>query len=511
MNCQPKSTFFMFGLFISLLLSNTVFAKKSTKLNFSESNIDVPFKLTHPIMLIDLLPTPGKEIVTFSIDDEENHWLITYLYNNQSKTYLEADRQNIPKNLYAFDVTKYYKNKMQKLYFLSSNNLYRYDISAKSTKDKFKTIATINSFALGNDEQYLSKGDFVQDLNNDQLDDILIADFNKTHILTAQQDGSMLSQSLPIKPQIQLSNDSANYSKTKIYFSDVNFDQRIDIITVGDGEFEYYLQNDNNSFSKQPLIQPINKLISGLDWWNKRGADGENLDQSKLIYKKVAQIKDINNDAITDMVVIYTKSSGVLDRTNDYEVYLGQNKQGKLVFSDQPNSVIKADGTLTGLEFVDIDNDKKSEVMLAGFDIGLSQIISALLSGSIDQDVHLFKMDKDDNFNPDLKISKEVQLNFSISSGTSGSPVVKLADINGDGLQDLVLSDGDDKLKAYFGVTGNDLFSKKPYTYKVSLPKQGDMVICDDLNGDGKEDLLIKYGRDDDIKMSKVFKVLLSS
>jgi len=225
----------------------------------------------------------------------------------------------------------------------------------------------------------------------------------------------------------------------------------------------------------------------------------------------VEQVKDINNDNVTDMVVRFTQSSGLLDRTNDYEVYLGKNIDGQLAFSDEASSTIKAEGTLTGLEFIDIDNDDKLEVMLAGFDIGLSQIIGALLSGSIDQDVYVFKMDEEDNFSKDLKVSKEVELSFSISSGTSGSPVVKLADINGDQRQDLVLSDGDDALKVYYGVNGKKLFSKKPHKYKVDLPKQGSMLISEDLNGDGKDDLLIKYGRQDDDKLKNMFKVLLSS
>jgi len=528
MHIKIKIAVVLSTLFTSLLLSQTALAKKSSKLQFIESKIEVPFKLTHPIMLVDLLPVSGKEIVTFSVDDNETRWLIIYSFDEQSKSYLETDRQIMPKDLYSFDITEDYKNhnalqavaqqdtaqpieEKQTLYFLSSNNLYRYDPLAKQSDNKLTAVTTVNSFAIGDSSQYLSKGDFLHDFNNDQRDDIIVPDFNKVHILMAQNDGSMKQQSLPIKPQIELSNNSANYTKTKLYFSDVNFDQRPDIIVVNEGEFEYFLQDKNHLFSQQAQHLKINKLISGIDWWNKPSADGENVDQSQLVYKKVEQVQDINDDNITDMIVRFTQSSGVLERVNDYEVYLGKNIDGQLTFADEPSSTIKAEGTLTGLEFIDIDNDKKLEVMLAGFDIGLSQIIGALLSGSIDQDVYVFKMDENDNFSKDLKIAKEVELNFSISSGTSGSPVVKLADINGDQRQDLVLSDGDDALKVYYGVDDKKLFSKKALKYKVTLPKQGNMLISDDLNGDGKDDLLIKYGRQDDDKLKNLFRVLLSS
>jgi len=526
MRRKIKTAVVLSTLLTSILLSQPILAKKSSKLKFIESKIEVPFKLTHPVMLIDLLPKKGKEIVTFSVDDNETRWLIIYSYDEKTTSYSETDRQVMPKNLYSFDITEDYEENRslpvesrdtahsghkQQLYFLSSDNLYRYDALAKNTANKFNTITTINSFAFGDSEQYLSRGNFVHDLNNDQRDDIVIPDFNQVHILTTQADGSMQSQSLPIKPQIELSGNSARYNQTKLYFSDMNFDQRPDVIVVTDGQFEYFLQNSNNQFAKQAQHLKINELISGTEWWNKPSADGENVDQSQLVYKKVEQVKDINNDNITDMVVRFTQSSGVLERTNDYEVYLGKNIDGQLTFTDEPNSTIKAEGTLTGLEFIDIDNDKKLEVMLAGFDIGLSQIIGALLSGSIDQDVYVFKMDDNDNFSKDLKIAKEVELSFSISSGTSGSPVVKLADINGDERKDLVLSDGDDALKVYYGIKGKKLFSKKAQKYKVVLPKQGRMLISDDLNGDGKDDLLIKYGRQDDDKLKNMFTILLSS
>jgi hypothetical protein len=498
-------------LLTSILLSQPTFAKKSSKLKFIESKIEVPFALTHPVMLIDLLPTNGKEIVTFSVDENETRWLIIYSYDDKNKSYSETDRKVMPKDFYSFDITETYKDKRQTLYFLSSENLYHYDALNKNIDSKFKTVTAVNSFAIGDSEQYLSRGNFIHDLNNDQRDDIVIPDFNQVHILTAQTDGSMQSQSLPIKPQIELSNNTARYTQTKLYFSDINFDQRPDVIVVTDGQFEYFLQNSDNQFTKQPQHLKINKLISGIEWWNKPSADGENVDQSQLVYKKVEQVKDINNDNITDMVVRFTQSSGVLDRTNDYEVYLGKNIDGQLAFSDTPDSTIKAEGTLTNLEFIDIDNDKKLEVILAGFDIGLSQIIGALLSGSIDQNVYVFKMDENDNFTKDLKVSKEVELSFSISSGKSGSPVVKLADINGDKRQDLVLSDGEDALKVYYGKNSKKLFSKKSHKYDVILPKQGSMLISDDLNGDGKDDLLIKYGRQDDDKLKNMFKILLSS
>lgn len=493
---------------LTVLVTQPVIAKKQTTPRFKEHIIETPFKLTHSLISIDLFASAGKEIVTFSVDDDDNRWLIIYSYNIESDAYKEVERQQLPNDLYSFDITEKTDNALQSIYFMSSDKLYRYSEGLASKN--FNFIANINSIAMGAETQYLARGDFLIDLNNDTLDDIYISDFHHVHILIAKADGTFKTQSLPIKPQIELSKNSATYTHTILYFGDVNFDQHIDIIKVGEGQLEYFLQKTDETFSPSSVKQPINKLVSAVDWWSKPRADGEQLDQSNLQYKKVEQFKDINNDNMIDMVVLDTKSSGVLDRTNDYQIYLGNNQNGLLSYNNDADSTIKAEGTLTDFRFVDIDNDNKLEVMLSGFDIGVSQIIGALLSGSIDQDVYLFKMDTESHFNPNRYISKEVELSFSISSGTSGNPVVKLADINGDGLQDLLLSQGKKKLRIYRGITGKKLFSRKSEKYKISIPKQGDMFSVDDVNNDGKDDLLIKYGREDSKKLHNTFKIFLA-
>ena len=210
------------------------------------------------------------------------------------------------------------------------------------------------------------------------------------------------------------------------------------------------------------------------------------------------------------MVVKATQSSGVLDRENNYQLFIGKMTNKVLHFSETPSSVISAEGTLSGFELVDINNDGKLEVMLSGFDIGLSQIIGALLSGSIDQDVYIFAMNDDDIFGNKPSVSKEVELTFSLSSGQTGSPLVKLVDINGDKLKDLVLSTGTNKLKVYLATTGKRRFSRRSIKYKTLLPQDASTVEVADLNGDGKDDLILKYGRLDDPALANKIKLLIA-
>ncbi|AQS40286.1 Repeat domain in Vibrio, Colwellia, Bradyrhizobium and Shewanella [Shewanella psychrophila] len=494
-------------------------ASKNSGVTLESHSVETSFKLTHPILPANLLAASGKELVTFGVDDSRQKWLTVFSFDKQEGKYTESLKVKLPRELASFDLTGRDNDRssagatktddVQQLMFLSSQHLIRFVPSDKL--NPFHIVADISSMSLKHTPDYISGSDFIRDLNGDGLDDIIISDFDGVELFIAQIDGSYHRQQLPIKPQVRLYNDGARYTQSKLYSADINLDGKPDIVKIGEGELEVYRQKESGHFDPIAKYSSVRLAISGLDWWNKRDAYGEQLDQSDLVYRKVEELKDINNDGFTDMVVRYTKSSGVLDRVNDYEIYLGENIKGQLTFPKKPNSVIRADGTLTGLEFIDIDGDNKDEVLVAGFDIGLSQIIGALISGNIDQDVYLFKMDENSRFSDDANISKEVELSFSLTSGQSGSPVVKLADINGDGLQDLLLSDGDDTLQIFLGSDSGRLFVKRSEKIRVQLPQDGGMVSSQDLNGDGKEDLIIKYGQQDDESLQNKFKVILAN
>ena len=484
------------------------YAARSQKINFNDMTIESPYRLTQSVIAADFLADEGKELLTLSVDDDKNRWLIIYAFDTQSNKYEIKDKAIIPKHFHSFDIGEakqtLAQGKLQQIYFISSNELFVYKSGA------FTQLAKSNSIYLKDEADYLQRSDFIHDLNNDAFDDVIVTDFSETLFLIGSDKGKFVKQLLPIKPRVRINSKGASYTPVKLYFSDVNFDDKIDVAQVGDGEVYIYHQLESGQFSSVPVNIKINEKISGYDWRTKQDDSGEQLDQSNLEYRMLEELRDLNADGITDMVVRYTKASGVLDRVNDYEIYLGKKEQNQLVFPTTANSVIRADGTLTGLEFVDIDNDEIFEVLLAGFDIGLTQIIGALVAGSIDQDVYVFKMNQAGNYESKPNISKEVKLNFSLSSGQSGSAVVKLADVNGDGLKELILSNDDDELRIYLGLSGKKSFAKKSITYNTQLPGDGGLVTVNDLNNDGKDDFLMKFSSLDGEDSKKKFKVLLA-
>lgn len=512
---------------LTLLCSMQVFADKAP-LAFVSQTIDTGFKLTHPLESLNLVGDANKELLAIGVDDRQTKWLAVYGLDGESSQYRLLHKMPLPGDLYRYDMSAKPKQAMLKQSSLQQGNLKqgkpqqadslqsvyfmsRAHLSVLTVGDQglaLRELLNVAPLVVKPRIEFIARGEFVRDLNGDGRDDFIVGQFEQTQLFLSQND-SWQAQTLAIQPKVLLYRDGARYSETKLYFADMDFDGHDDIIKVGEGELEIYPQHQDGKFESYPRFQSVSQAISGLDWWDRRDAYGEALDQSDLVYRKVEALQDIDGDGLVDMVVRYTKSSGVLDRVNDYEIYLGVKGDKGVSFGKQPQSVIRGDGTLTGFELVDIDLDGRSEVLVSGFDIGLSQIIGALVSGSIDQDVHLFTMDDKRRFAAKPNMSKSVELSFSLTSGQSGAPVVKLADIDGDKRQDLLLSDGDTELDLFLGSAKGAPFDRKE-SLKLTLPIDGDMLSSEDLNLDGKADLLIKYGRQDKAELQSQFLVIMT-
>ncbi len=485
-------------LIAALVFNGQVFAakKKANKLRFSQSELITDFKITHKVKTANMLGEETEQLVVIGENKSRQAILVIYRLNSENQQYREYSRIDIPSNFLAYDLLE--SNNRHKLIFQTNQQLIEYLPSTNS----FSNFAKTQSIYQQPKAQFLASKDFIRDVNGDGLDDITIADFGSIHLMLQNNEGGFIKQTIPIKPKVQVNSNSATFTETPLFFADLNQDDKQDLITVEDSSLTVYHQNGHGSFKQQVhnLQLPID--VKALNWWEVRESDGETVDQNELSHRSMFRIEDVNNDQIADLMVRFSQSEGVLDRQNNYELYLGKVESGKLTYAKKPDSVISSDGTIAGVRIVDINGDNKSEIIVSSLDIGVSQIIGALLSGSIDQDIYVFKMDEEDNFSKDPNVDKEVELNFSLSSGKSGEPVVKLADFDGDGLKDLMFSNGEKSLKVYQGTKKKRLFTKRSTKHKVLLPKDGDFLDTADLNNDGKQDVIIRYGRQDDIELN---------
>jgi len=505
--------------FLGFFSIASVFASSSKlvgqKLGFEHYNITTPFKVSLPVVPVDIVAESiGDELVIIGEDESNQTWLGVYAFDEKVNRFALLDKILLTDEYFAFDVSE----NGEGLYFLAKNKVVLLQYNSDSSEMEslksglyLEQKQKVNSIFLLNEANYISKKDFLQDVNNDGLDDIVLPDFEQTNLWISSKSGQSYSyQYLEIPSQAELSRGGVIFKPITLFYGDFSLDKRQDIAWISQGKINYFSQNVEGEYS--PSYNKINlaESIYGLNWWDIRESDGQSPDQSNLTHRVVEEIKDINGDGLADVIVRFTQSSGVLDRVNDYEFYLGNiNQDGQLEFPLTPSTVIKAEGTLTGLKIIDVNGDKQFEVLLSSFELSLSNIIGALLSGGIDQNVLLFSLNDENNYDEEPLISKEVELNFSLSSGQSGQPIVLLSDVNGDESQDLVLSSGEEKLTIYLGNKSSGLFNRKGSKHKILLPKNGDLFEHHDVNHDGKEDFIMRYGRLDNESMANKVTILM--
>ena len=505
---------------------------------FSEQKLTLPFNLTQPVVVADVLAQPGNELVMLGVDQNGQRQLAIYALNAANNMVLH-DQITLNNNLFAFDVGEPGLTGLQGLYFVGKNQLLQYQhvdnpagdasmagpqmsASADSTPpsitdslSRLEVIARVDTMYLSDQADSIVLTDFAKDLNNDQIDDFVLADFEQLNLYLSQPDSAntnSLTQTLSIPARLRVDGAEVSFQPRELWFADMNLDNRNDIVMVESGRLAVYPQTPSGSFSNEATTIPLAADIEGIDWWDKIDADGQQLDQSQLRHKKVEAITDVNGDGVADLIVRFTQSSGVLDRKNDYEFFYGKVDKQQLIFAEQATTRIQSDSTLSDLKWIDLDQDGRQEIMLAAFDLGVSQIISALLSSSIEQEALIFKMDDNQLFTAKPTASQDVEITFSLSSGRSGEPMVKAQDVNGDQFKDLIFSDGEEQIKVLLAdPDGKKLFQKRSEKYKVRLPKNAKAIGDSDLNGDGKTDLILHYSRADSADMLNKVVVLLAN
>jgi len=483
---------------------------KNTEI-FTKQQIDLSFNVTEPVLIADLLPQAGQELVVVGVDEKQQRMLAIYYFDMQSNTFIEQDKIEIGDNIFAYDVGEPLKDGLQRLYLLDKTNVLRYVPAHLSHESTWTQAESVSSMYLGDKSDSFQKMDFVQEINNDGLDDIMLPHFEHLNLWLSDCCGARHSQELPIAARIKMFGSGVGYDVQKVYFQDMNSDGKTDLVTVEQGQLNVFQQEDDMRFADTATKIKMNKTIYALDWWDIKGANGQEMDQSNIQHRVVRKIDDLNGDSIPDIAVQFTKSTGVLDKIIDFEFFYGALNEGILSYSEQANTSVTSEETLSDIIFLDRDMDGKKEVSVSSFDIGISQIVGALLSGSIDQDVLIFSMDENDQFGKSPLVSQEVEMTFSLSSGTQGQPLVKMIDINGDSIKDIVYSDGDDLIRTLLATPKQ----KKPYAkrsqrQKMAMPKNPANASSEDLNGDGKTDLVLHHGPADSPELLKRVYVLLA-
>ena len=119
-------------------------------------------------------------------------------------------------------------------------------------------------------------------------------------------------------------------------------------------------------------------------------------------------------------------------------------------------------------------------------------MLGALVTGAVSIDLKFYQMRNGlYSAKPDLK--REIKATFDLRSGDFFFPSVLIADADGDGIDDLLVQEGEDQLNIFLGSGDASLFSKSPTVIDVHMPSDPELVVAADLNRDGKVDLMMRH------------------
>ncbi|HZU99514.1 MAG TPA: hypothetical protein VFF73_22585, partial [Planctomycetota bacterium] len=209
-------------------------------------------------------------------------------------------------------------------------------------------------------------------------------------------------------------------------------------------------------------------------------------------------LKDLNDDRRVDGAVTHVG-------TGTTRIFLNSDKPAEAWGA--PARVVRAKGITFLSFFVDLDGDKREDLILPRMDkVGIWSIVKAFVTGSVPVEAQFFYQRKDAPreacFPDEPDFQRSFDIPIAIHSKGDGldvgtSVIVSLdGDFDGDGLKDLVNRTDNDKIAIYPGLPDRRGVAEKP-AVELDIRNTDDfrfiLPFVDDLNGDGRADLVLRY------------------
>ncbi|GAA4363704.1 VCBS repeat-containing protein [Kangiella marina] len=314
------------------------------------------------------------------------------------------------------------------------------------------------------------------DFNSDGHQDIVVSNYSDNNIVAYQGNGE--------GDLTEVGQYPAGDNPTDISVSDINGDGHLDVaITNHETSHVTLLHGDGKGNFKNSPYSPFNIDVKP--------------------HPHVAQLKDLDGDSIVDLVVDnrtheglsvfkglgdgkFEKESQLIDVGGD--PYLGFasgdiNGNGKLdLVAPNQQEIAIALNTSTDKQSFSL---KKPIPFESSFAVGLADMTGDgtidLIVASTGNSMAIMPGDDQGNFLKDKKASFNV---------TSGAKQVATGDINGDGVDDALISNWSGEILVVLG--SKDTFETVTFKHP-NIPNPWGIVIVD-LNEDGKSDFIVASG-----------------
>lgn len=375
--------------------------------------------------------------------------------------------------------------------------------------------------------------DVTRDVNGDGRDDLVVPAADGFRVFVQTGDGAF-ADPVTVGPPAELARiygaDGYRFdpwSRSRIHEIDYDGDGRRDLAFWNGDRFEVRRQNRRGVFSAdaETFTTDVAFDSDDLSWLAAGDMRGSVLDA----------LTDVNGDGVADLVIASLRGRRLADKRSAVEVHFGaRSPAGGIAFGRVPDTVIGSDGVQLGMQRHDLDRDGQLDMMVTtiGTELlrgTLFRRFAGFMGGEIHLHLEFFRMD--DGHYPDAPDARRrVDLQYpGAHRGPGWVPLdmalrgtaherrlaetthprafntpVRVGDVNGDGRADLLVGrdrgeppgprrHADDSLQVFIGVPGPDLFSLQPHEVVVALPEDGEYVWLTDLDGDGRQDVVMHH------------------
>ncbi len=404
----------------------------------------------------------------------------------------------------VFDIADVDRAKGKEILFFTKKGLFYYKQDLGHYKKSPQHLLKADSIFKGVDRFSLAHFDFARDLNNDGTDEILIPRFDDYFLYRQDRAGNYIFNTkldIRVQSRIAASDEFSPYLvpsfiTPNIVITDYNRDQRDDIIVVQNNYLRVFFQNEAGSFynsnaARIDLGFEITPAYSLMFLENPRAGNAWQKEKIGMKY-----LQDINNDGWVDIIIErFSLKDGAFSQKKQYEIFFGQpfsedaSKGGR--FNETPDHVISNDQYQPNCVVLDLNQDKKQDIIVPVIETGFFKIIAMLISGKMDVTAQVFLLNDSGGYSK----KPDDTYDFSMKLDRTGKmiPVISYAgDFNGDGRRDFLTND-DNNLLIYYG-SEKELIQDKPgVEYPAAIPDDGSHVKPAYLNADTKSDIVIVY------------------
>jgi hypothetical protein len=395
------------------------------------------------------------------------------------------------------------EGKTKEIAFIREDGVYAYPLLPPEKPGDFpsyflkaKRVLAAETLLRRPSDDEVRRKEFIRDVDGDGLPDILVPERGGFGVYRNLGAGKFAERQPLYAPPTAIVNvgtpELSSHLMASYFFANptvADFDAcgRPEVVMAQDQWLSVFRSSAEGKLSPAPVVVleiPGQKAFS---------MDSEK--PFELDFTMPLVLKDLNNDHRIDAALTHVG-------TGTTRIFL--NGPDPVEAFKKPARVVRAKGVTFLAFFVDLDGDKLEDMILPRMDkIGIWSILKAVVTKSVPVEAQFFYARKTgDAYPEEPDFQRNFEIPISIHSKGDGldvgtSLIVSLdGDFDGDGLKDLVNRTENDKIAIYPGLPGRGGVSETP-AVELDITNTDDfrfvLPMVEDLNGDGRADLVLRY------------------